>query len=151
MLLSAGLSQRASPLGWSGSMVGKGRRACNYIFGNLNSPYNSLVASRRLSGEIFAKISAQNGNQRERKQTLKNMWKHTPKVMTSLLMSSLPISISHRLFWWGYSNSRDIVASSSSLSRPVARAWRRACLQATQLHDLQLSCSWASPLCVLVL
>ena len=84
MLFSAGLSQRASPLGWSGSTVGKGRRACNYIFGNLNSPYNSLVASRRLSGEIFTKISAQNGNQRERKQTLKNMWKHTPKVMTSL-------------------------------------------------------------------
>ena len=130
MLLSAGLSQRASPLGWSGSMVGKGRRACNYIFGNLNSPYNSLVASRRLSGEIFAKISAQNGNQRERKQTLKNMWKHTPKVMTSLLMSSLPISISHQLFPYRYSNSREVVASSPSFSHPAAREPQRACSQA---------------------
>ena len=33
MLLSAGLSQRASSLGWSGSAVGKGRRVCNYVFG----------------------------------------------------------------------------------------------------------------------
>ena len=34
--------------------------------------------------------------------------------MTSLLMSSLPISISHRLFWCRYSNSREVIASSPS-------------------------------------
>ena len=61
-----------------------------------------------------------------------------PKVMTSLLMSSPPISISHRLFRCRYSNSRDAVAScpkavaaskawcdsgraSSSSSRPTRR------------------------------
>ena len=82
--------------------------------------------------------SARSRIERECQQTLK---KHVPRVMASLLMSSPPISISHRLFWFGYSNSRDVVASSSSLSRPAARAPRRACLQATQLHDLQPSCS----------
>ena len=39
--------------------------------------------------------------------------------MTSLLMSYPPISISHRLFPWRYSNSRDIVATSPSFSRPA--------------------------------
>ena len=42
--------------------------------------------------------------------------------MTSLLMSSPPISISHRLFRCRYSNSRDVVASSSSFSRLAYRA-----------------------------
>ena len=50
--------------------------------------------------------------------------------MTSLLMSSPPISISHRLFRCRYSNSRDVVASSPSFSRPAARVPRRACSQA---------------------
>ena len=50
--------------------------------------------------------------------------------MTSLLMSSPPISILHRLFQCRCSNSRDVVASSPSFSRPAARAPRRACLQA---------------------
>ena len=55
--------------------------------------------------------SAQSGNQHECKHTLKNMRKQTPRVMTSLLMSSLPISILHWHFWCRYSNiSRDIVA-----------------------------------------
>ena len=39
-------------------------------------------------------------------------------VITSLLMSSLLISISHRLFRSRYSNSRDIVASCSFLYPP---------------------------------
>ena len=43
-----------------------------------------------------------------------------------------PISISQRLFRCRYSNSRDVVASSPSFSRPAARAPRRACSQATQ-------------------
>ena len=42
--------------------------------------------------------------------------------MTSLLMSSPPISISHRLFRCRHSNFRDAVASSPSFSRPAARA-----------------------------
>ena len=50
--------------------------------------------------------------------------------MTSLLMPSPPISISHRLFQCRYSNSRDVVASSPSFSGPAARAARRACSQA---------------------
>ena len=41
--------------------------------------------------------SARSGNECECKQTLKNTWKHAPRVMTSLLMSSPSISISHRL------------------------------------------------------
>ena len=48
--------------------------------------------------------------------------------MTSLLMSSPPISISHWLFRCKYSNSRDVVAS--SFSRPDAKASQRACSQA---------------------
>ena len=41
--------------------------------------------------------SARSGNERECKQTLKNTWKHAPRVMTSLLMSFPSISISDRL------------------------------------------------------
>ena len=51
-----------------------------------------------------------------------------PRVITSLLMSSPPISISHRLFRCRYSKSRDV--RSCKLS---ARAPRRACSQATVL------------------
>ena len=52
--------------------------------------------------------------------------------MTSLLMSSSPISILHRLFQCRYSNSRDVVSSSPSFPPPrsAARAPRRACSQA---------------------
>ena len=53
-----------------------------------------------------------------------------PRVKTSLLMPSPPISISHRLFQSRYSNSRDVVASSPSFSGHAARAPRRACSQA---------------------
>ena len=72
--------------------------------------------------------SARSGNVRECKQTLKNTLK---MKLTSLLISSSPISIFHRLFRCRYSNSRDVVASSSSLSSSAARATRRACSQAT--------------------
>ena len=63
--------------------------------------------------------SAWSGNKCERK---KNIEKHVPRVMTSLLMSSLPISILHWLFWCRYSNSRAVVASSPSFSLPAATA-----------------------------
>ena len=64
--------------------------------------------------------SAQSRNEGEWKQTLKKTCKHAPRVMTSLLMSSPPISISHWLFWSRFSNSRDIVASSPPSSCPEA-------------------------------
>ena len=69
---------------------------------------------------------------RKRAWTWTNIEKHVPRVMTPLLMTSLPISISHWLFRCRYSNSRStyIVASSSSFSRPTTRAPQRACSQA---------------------
>ena len=65
--------------------------------------------------------SAQSRNKHEYKQPL-ILKKHRLWVMTSLLVSSLPIKILHQLFQSRYLNSRDIVASSSSFSRPAARA-----------------------------
>ena len=93
---------------------------------NLNSASNSTVAPRRLSCQIFV-------NRREVETSAnvtkhwKHTWKHAPRVMPSLLMSSPSISISHRLFQCRYSNSRDVAASSPSFSRPAARAPRRVC------------------------
>ena len=60
--------------------------------------------------------SARSGNERECKK--KNIAKHVPKVMTSLLMSSPPINISHQLFRCRNSNSREVVASSPFLFPP---------------------------------
>ena len=51
-------------------------------------------------------------------------------VMMSLLMSSMPISISHPLFQCKYTHSRDVVVSCPSFCCPAARARQRACLQA---------------------
>ena len=51
-------------------------------------------------------------------------------VMMSLLMSSMPISISHPLFQCKYTHSRDVVVSCPSFCCPAARAPQRACLQA---------------------
>ena len=53
-----------------------------------------------------------------------------PMVMMSLLMSSMPISISHPLFQCKYTHSRDVVVSCPSFCCPAARAPQRACLQA---------------------
>ena len=64
---------------------------------NLNFTSNAPVAPRRLSCPISA-------NQREAKRSAdvkkkkKNIEKHVQRVMTSLLMSSPPISISYRHF-----------------------------------------------------
>ena len=60
--------------------------------------------------------------------------------MTSLLISSPLIRISHRLFRCRYSNSWDTVASSPSFSRPAARVPRRAYSQATKFIDTQRKC-----------
>ena len=64
-------------------------------------------------------------------------------VMTSLLMPSLPINISPRIFRWSFSNSRKVhvrvVASSPSFSRLAARAPQRACSQARELSIVWLT------------
>ena len=105
----------------SGALWRRGRRRKESLqlrLWNLNSTSNSLVAPRRLSCQIPA-------NQQKISE------KYVPRVMTSLLMSSLAISISHRLFRYRYSNSTDAVAGSPSFSRPFARASCRACSQFT--------------------
>jgi len=75
----------------------------------LNSTSNSPVAPRRLSCQ-----RSDNQHEAETSANVNNIEKHAPRVMTSLLMSSPPISISHRLFRCRYSNSRDVIASSPS-------------------------------------
>ena len=57
--------------------------------------------------------------------------------MTSSLMSSPPISISHCLFQCRYLYSRDVAASSPSFSHPATGAPQRACSKA--------SSGWLSP------
>ena len=71
--------------------------------------------------------------------------------MTSLLMSSPPISISHRLFGCRYSNSRDMVASSLSFSHPATRAPWRACWQARLRAAKIANISWLLSLRVCML
>ena len=82
--------------GYSGGGAGKGRRACNYVSGIWIPPSIPLWLPVDWAVRL-PPISARSGNECECKQTLKNTWKHAPRVMTSLLMSSPSISISHRL------------------------------------------------------
>ena len=107
---------------------GKRKESLQLRPSNLNPSFNSLVDHRCLSCQISAYRAKE--NERECKQTLKNV----PRVMTSLLISSPPISISHRLFLCRYSNSGDVVLSSTSFSRPAARVPRRPCSQAMEIH-----------------
>ena len=58
---------------------------------------------------------------------------------TSLEYIISPISISHRLFRFRYSNSSNVVASSPYFSRPAARAPRRACSQASLISEENLA------------
>ena len=58
---------------------------------NLNSTFKSPVGSGRLSCQISA-----NHREEETSSNVTNIERHVPRVMTSLLMSSPPISISHR-------------------------------------------------------
>ena len=109
---------------------GEKRRACNTSLEfdipppiTLSSGYGS--PSTKLSD---FRQSVWSGKERECKQTLKK--KNVPRIITSLLMSSPPIRISHRLFRYRYSNSRNVVACCPSFSRPVARPPRRACSKA---------------------
>ena len=126
---------RASSPGRSGGGSGKGTTSLKFEF-RLQFPCGSPSTER--SG---FRQSARSGNERERKQTLKNTLKLAPSVMTSLPVSSPPISISHRLFRCRYSNSRDVVASSPSFSRPTARAPRRACPQAMSTTNVTVNCN----------
>ena len=99
---------RASSLGHSGGWAGKGRRAGNYVSGIWIPP--PFLPSTELSD---FRQSLQRGSECGCKQTLKNMWKHAPRVET-LVMSSPPINILHWLFQRRYSNSRDVAAISPS-------------------------------------
>ena len=83
---------------------GKRKESLQLRLWNLNSISNDPLARRRLSSQISA-------NQRKRAPMSANIEKHVPRVMTSFLMSSPPISISHRC---RHSNSRRAVASSPS-------------------------------------
>ena len=76
----------------------------------------SPMALRQLSSLSDFRQTAQSGNNCKCIQTLKASAKGI--VITSLLMSSLLISISHRLFRSRYSNSRDVVGSCSFLYPP---------------------------------
>ena len=120
-----------SSLGRSGGRTEKGRRACNYGLWNLKCTSNSPVTPLRLSCQISA-----NQHEAETIADANKYWKTRARVMTSLLMSSPPISSSHRLFRCRYSNSRDVVASSPSFFRPAARAPRRACSLARKCSNL---------------
>ena len=130
-------SLRASSPGRSGGGAGKGSTSLEFEF-RLQFPCGS--PSTELSD---FRQSARSGNERECKQTLKNTWNHVPRVMimTSLVMSSPPINISHGLFWCRYSNSRGVVASSSSFFLPAARAPRRACSQAGNTTNVTVNCN----------
>ena len=83
--------------------MGNGRGACNYV-SRINFEFHFQFPCSSASTELSNfRQSARGGKKRE--------CKHVPRVMTSLLMSSPPISISNRLFRCRYSNSRDVVAS----------------------------------------
>ena len=83
---------------------------------NLSFTSNFPMAPHRLSCQISTNQPKAGTGQGECKQTLKNMFKHVPRALTSLLMSYPPITISYRLFRCRYSNSRDVAESSPSLS-----------------------------------
>ena len=78
-------------VGWEEGLGGcslAAPRACNYVsLWNLNSTPNSPEGPRRLSCQISA-----NQRDTETSANIKNHEKNVPKVMTSLLMSSPPIT-----------------------------------------------------------
>ena len=90
---------------------------------------NYINTSSRQKVGIINKMMTKKKNAYLRVNVSTNIEKHIPRVMTSLLMSSPPFSISHPLFRCRYSNSRDIVASSPSFPHPAAREAQRACSQ----------------------
>ena len=118
----------ASSPGRSDGGARKGRGACNYVSSGIWIPPPIPLWLPVDWAVRFPPISA------KRKQALAQtkFEKQVPRVMTSLL-SAPPISISHRLFRCRYPNSRDVVASSPSFSRPAARAPQRSPSQASSM------------------
>ena len=136
------LSLRASFPGRSGGGAGRekeGGLATHNVSGIwMPSISNSPVAPCRLRCQISTnQREAETSENVTNKKT--NIEKHVLRVLTSLLMSSPPISISHRLL------DADIqipetraVASSPSFSSPASRAPRRACSQTILISDENL-------------
>ena len=117
------ITLRASSMGRSGGGAVKGRRACNYVSEISIPPLDPLW--RAVDWAVrFPPIRAM----RKRARMSSNIEKHVPRVMTSFLMKSPPISISHRLFRCRYLNSRDVVAlfpfPAPLSERPGELAWR---------------------------
>ena len=124
-------SLRASSLWHSGGGAGKGRRACNYVselwISASKSRCEMLVGEGDISSDViilclcfsmfvyFVLVSAS--------RWLAEIWKLSRQGATGN--------------WRWNSNSRDVVASSPSFSRPASRAPRRAFSQAIFL--------WPSP------
>ena len=100
--------------------AGKKRRTCNYVF-EIWIPSPIPLTPRWLSCQIST-----NQREAETSANVNKHWKTRAKGNDVNIMSSPPITISHRLFWCRYSNSRDVVASSPSFSHPAARLSRRA-------------------------
>ena len=89
-------------------------------------------APRRLSCQI-----SDNQGEAETSANVNKHWKARAKgneIITNVI-SANQHCVSHRLFWYRYLNSRDVVASSPSFSRPTARAPRRACSQAIRYSE----------------
>ena len=105
----SGIRPRASSPRRSGGGAGNGRRACKYVSGIWIPPPIPLW----LPADWVVRFPLISANVNKQK-------KRVPRVMTSLLMSSPPICISRWLFRCRYSNSREVVASCPSFSRPDA-------------------------------
>lgn len=75
-----------------GSLVaGREKESLQLRLCNLNSASNYPMTPRRLTCEIFA-----NQRETETNAKCKQTWKNAQRVMTSLVMSSAPISLLHR-------------------------------------------------------
>jgi len=122
-------SLKASSPGCSGGWVDKGRRACHHVSGIWIPPSIPLWLPVNCSVKQSERQSVRSGKSTNVNKI--NIEQHVPKlrVMTSLLISSPPMSILHWLFRCRYSNSRDVIASSPSFSCPTVRASQRDSLQ----------------------
>ena len=122
----------------SGSGAAKGRRACNYVSGIWILPPIPLWLPIDLAVR-FSPISV----------NVNKHCKHMPRVMMSLLMSPLPMSILHWLFRCRYLNSRDVVASSPSFSRPatnlVPRVLSYPSLQSERERETLVGSGYVAP------
>ena len=89
-----GTTLRASSPGRSGQQGGKRKVSLQIRLWNLNFHLQCPGGSPSIELSGFIQ-SARRGNERE---CIRNIEKHVPRVLTSLLMSSPPISTSHRHF-----------------------------------------------------